>query len=86
MNDGDENGDGATNVDVDGSDTASPCVCDVVFEQVSMGMAAVTFPESSLTGDDDDDDDDNDVVRGKFSWRTLAAGDVEKPLVFAATE
>ena len=56
-----------------------------------MATAVVTFPErlSSLTGDDDDDDDDdddNDVARGKFSCRTLAAGDVENPLVFAATK
>jgi len=51
-----------------------------------MATAVVTFPErlSSLTGDDDDDDDDdNGVARGKFSCRTLAAGDVENPLVFA---
>ena len=87
VKDGDVKGDGVTNSDDDGSDTASPCECEVVqalIEQVSMATAVVAFAESSLTGDDDEDDDDSDVVRGKFSWRTFAAGDVEKPLVFAA--
>lgn len=98
--DGDENDDGRTDDD-DGSERAPPCehaaeeMLPWLDEQagwhVSMPTAVVTFPErlSSLTGDDDDDDDDdddNDVARGKFSCRTLAAGDVENPLVFAATK
>lgn len=84
----------------DGSDTVEP-PCERTVEEmlpwldeqadwhVSMATAVVTFPErlSSLTGDDDDDDedDDNGVARGKFSCRTLAAGDVENPLVFAGS-